>query len=61
MCKLVRNCASVNAPLETLYKGQSHKTFGVNLLTLFCKLDHFINAIIIFQSCEKIKLSKKSK
>jgi len=31
--------------LKTRPKSQSHKTFfGVNLHTLFCKLDHFTNA-----------------
>ncbi len=41
---------------------------GVDLLKLFCcnftqsfqKLDHFINVTVIFLSCEKIQLSKKS-
>ncbi len=33
--------------------------FGVNLLTLFCKLDRFIDAFIIFLSCGKMKLSKR--
>ncbi len=36
-------------------RGRSHKTFfGINLLTLFCKLDHCMNENIIFMSCEKI-------
>ncbi len=30
-------------------RGRSHKTiFGVNLLTLFCKLDHLINTSNIY-------------
>ncbi len=32
------------------------KLFGVNSLTLFGKLDHFINVTIIFLCCEKTKI-----
>jgi len=35
-------------------RGLSHKTSGTKLLTLFCKLDHFINVTIIFLDCEKL-------
>jgi hypothetical protein len=33
--------------------GQSHKLFGINLLTLFCKLDRFINAYNNYHSVVK--------
>jgi hypothetical protein len=38
----------------------SQNFFAVNLLTLLCKLDHFMNVTIIFWSCEKMWLSQKS-
>jgi hypothetical protein len=32
---------------------------GVNLLTLFCKLNHWFNAAIIFMCCERHSFKKR--
>ncbi len=44
---------------EIYHRDQSHKTFGVNLQSPFCKLTNFINVNYIFLGCEKIELSKR--
>jgi hypothetical protein len=42
------------------FLGQSHKTFfGINILTMFCKLDYCINVTIICLCCERYSFQKE--
>jgi hypothetical protein len=46
--------------LKKLFGIQSHKFFGLNLLTLLCKLVHFSATEIIVFSYEMSCIAKKS-